>query len=77
MDSAGVTYCYNDLTGKILWTWGNGPPGSDNSTYAGTQTPYGDYPTFIQSIANGVVYLSCDEHTIPDPLYKGATMEAT
>ena len=72
----GVTYCYNDLTGKVLWTWGNGPPGSDNSTYAGTQTPYGDYPTFIQAIANGVVYLSCDEHTIPDPLYKGATMEA-
>jgi hypothetical protein len=72
---AGICYCYNDLTGKIEWTWGNGPPGSDNSTYGGLQIFYGDYPTQIQSIANGVVYLITDEHTIPDPIYKGS--EAT
>jgi hypothetical protein len=70
----GVTYCYNDLTGQIKWTWGNG--GSGNSTRAGFNTPYGVYPTFIQSVSNGVVYLATDEHTIPDPLYKGATYEA-
>jgi len=70
----GVTYCYNDLTGKVVWTYGNG--GAGNSTNAGFNTSYGDYPTFVQSIANGVVYLATDEHTIPDPLYKGATIEA-
>jgi len=68
---SGICYCYNDLTGKLEWTYGNG--GSGNSTYAGFNTSYGDYPTFIQSIADGVVYLATDEHTIIDPIYKGAT----
>jgi len=63
------------LTGKLLWTWGNGAPGSDNSTYAGFNTNYGDYPTQIQTIANGVVELATEEHTITNPIYKGATME--
>jgi hypothetical protein len=70
----GVCYCFNDVTGALLWTWGNGPAGSDNSTNAGTATPYGDYPTFVQAIANGVVYLATDEHTITDPIYKGASI---
>jgi len=72
---SGICYAYNDLTGKLLWTWGNGPPGSDNSTYAGFSTNYGDYPTQIQAIANGVVELATEEHTITNPIYKGATME--
>ena len=72
----GICYAYNDLTGKITFTYGNGPAGSDNSTNAGFQTPYGDYPTFVQSIANGVVYLETDEHTITDPIYKGAQVTA-
>ena len=54
---------------------GNGAPGSGNSTFAGTTTPYGDYPTFINAIGNGVVYLVTSEHTITDPIYKGATLE--
>ena len=72
----GVTYCFNDKTGNVVWTWGNGQPGSGNSTFAGLDTPYGVYPTFVQSISNGVVYSATDEHTIPDPLYKGATYQA-
>lgn len=71
---SGVCYCYSDTTGQLLWTWGNGQA-ADNSTNAGFNTPYGDYPTAIQSIANGVVYLGCDEHTTNDPIYKGATTE--
>jgi hypothetical protein len=70
----GTLYCYDDLTGKLLWTYGNG--GEGNSTYAGLSVPYGVYPTQIQSIANGVVYTATDEHTIPNPLYKGAVATA-
>ena len=71
---AGILYCYNDLTGKIEYTYGNGGPG--NTTNAGFNTPYGDYPTEIQAISNGVVYLVSDEHTITDPIYKGALARA-
>ena len=70
----GICYATNDLTGTLLWTYGNGATG--NSTNAGFQTPYGDYPTFVQSIAGGVVYLATDEHTITDPIYKGAQITA-
>jgi hypothetical protein len=68
----GVCYCYDDTTGNLVWTYGNGPPGSDNSTYGGLNVFYGDYPTMIQSIANGVIYLATNEHTVPNPIYKGA-----
>ncbi len=69
---SGVCYAYNDLTGNIDWTYGNG--GAGNSTYAGLQVFYGDYPTQIQSIANGVIYLATDEHTMPNPFYKGCLL---
>jgi hypothetical protein len=70
----GVTYCYDDLTGELLWTHGNGGPG--NSTNGGLQIFYGVYPTMIQAIANGVVYTATDEHTTTNPMYKGATARA-
>jgi hypothetical protein len=71
---SGILYAYNDLTGNIIFTYGNG--GEGNSTKAGLNVFYGDYPTMIQSIANGVVYLATNEHTVPNPIYKGATTEA-
>ncbi len=71
---SGVCYCFDDTTGKLLWTYGNG--GEGNSTNAGLSVFYGVYPTFIQSISNGVVYLATNEHTIPNPLYKGCTYRA-
>jgi hypothetical protein len=71
---SGVCYAFNDVTGKLLWTYGNG--GSGNSTDAGLTVFYGDYPTFIQSVSNGVIYLATNEHTIPNPLYKGCTYRA-
>ena len=70
----GICYARNDVTGDLLWTYGNGGPG--NTTNAGFNTPYGVYPTFIQAIANGVVYLATDEHTVTNPIYKGATLAA-
>jgi len=71
---SGVCYAFNDVTGQLLWTYGNG--GEGNSTYGGLQIFYGAYPTFIQSIANGVIYLATNEHTIPNPIYKGTVFTA-
>jgi hypothetical protein len=71
---AGVLYCYDLTTGNVLWTYGNG--GEGNSTHAGLNTFYGDYPTFIQAVGNGVIYEATTEHTITDPIYKGAMTRA-
>ncbi len=71
---SGTCYCYDDTTGVIKWTYGNG--GEGNSTYGGFNVFYGHYPTQISSISNGVVYLATVEHTIPDPLYKGSMTTA-
>jgi hypothetical protein len=70
----GVCYCYNLTTGNVVWTYGNG--GAGNSTYAGFNSFYGVYPTFINAVGNGVIYLVTTEHTITDPIYKGAVARA-
>ncbi len=70
----GTVYCYNDLTGALLWTYGNG--GAGNSTNAGFNYPYGDYPTQINAIGNGIIYLVTSAHTWPTPIYKGAMATA-
>ena len=71
----GVLYAYNDLTGALEWTYGNGAPGSDNCTYS-LSSPYGTYPTGIAAIGDGVVYLTSTEHTFTNPIYKGALYRA-
>ncbi len=72
----GVCYCYSDTTGQVLWTYGNGPIGSDNST-ASLSSPYGEYPFASGPISgNGLVYLMTNEHTVTDPIYKGALLYA-
>ncbi|MGA2681564.1 MAG: hypothetical protein ABSF44_07170, partial [Candidatus Bathyarchaeia archaeon] len=74
---SGICYAYNDQTGKLIFTWGNGGPSQpNNSTYAGFNGPYGVYPTQIQNVANGVVYLATDEHTVTNPIYVGSTLAA-
>ncbi len=70
----GVLYCYNDLTGKLLWTYGNG--GEGNSTDAYLNYPYGYYPMQIQAVGNGVIYMVTTAHTWPSPIYKGAFASA-
>ena len=60
---------------NLLWTYGNG--GEGNTTYAGfNRSLRRHYPTFIQNIAGGVIYIATNEHTIPNPLYKGSTYRA-
>jgi hypothetical protein len=70
----GILYCYDLTNGNLRWTYGNGGPG--NSTNSGYYTSYGDYPTFITAIGNGIVYLIATEHTSNAPIYKGALMRA-
>jgi hypothetical protein len=71
---SGTIYCYNDLTGKLLWTYGNG--GAGNSTNAGLNNAYGDYPTQINAVGNGVLYTVTTAHTWTTPIYKGALARA-
>ncbi|MGD0449757.1 MAG: PQQ-binding-like beta-propeller repeat protein [Candidatus Bathyarchaeia archaeon] len=70
----GILYCYDDTTGKLLWTYGNG--GEGNSTNSGFNWPYGNIPTFVNAIGNGIVYLITSEHTWVSPLYKGGLARA-
>ena len=74
MGYAGIMYCYNAKTGILVWTYGNG--GAGNSTNAGPNSPFGDYPTFINAVGNGVIYVVSSEHTINTPIYKGALARA-
>src|SRR5208283_4482337 len=71
---SGVMYCYSLATGNVLWTYGNG--GAGNSTNAGLNSPYGDYPTFINAVGNGVIYTVTTEHTIETPIWKGCLTRA-
>jgi len=69
---AGIVYCYSTATGNLLWTYGNGPSGSANSTDSGLESPFGNYPTFINAVGSGVVYTITTEHTEETPIFKGA-----
>jgi outer membrane protein assembly factor BamB len=64
----GILYAYDLENGNLLWTYGNG--GLGNSTYAGLGTAYGEYPIFIDVIADGKVYLATTEHSPNSPWYK-------
>ena len=65
----GILYCYDDTTGNLLWTYGNG--GAGNTTTSGSDTVYGHYPIFVDVIADGKVYVGTTEHSPDQPLYKG------
>jgi hypothetical protein len=69
----GIVYCYDLTNGNLLWTYGNG--GAGNSTESGFQVP-GRYPTFINAVGNGILYILTTEHTPETPIYKGALVTA-
>jgi outer membrane protein assembly factor BamB len=66
----GIMRCIDVKTGDLLWTYGNG--GEGNSTYAGFDTTWGHYPTWIGVIADGKIYTLTAEHSPNTPLYKDA-----
>ena len=69
----GVIFCYDEMTGDLLWSYGNG--GEGNSTNSGLAVP-GHYPTSINGIVDGVLYTVTTEHTVQTPIYTGATVRA-
>jgi hypothetical protein len=69
----GVMSCYDQKTGNLLWTYGNG--GAGNSTQSGFEVP-GPYPMSIYAIGNGIVYTTTTEHTTEMPLYRNAQQQA-
>jgi hypothetical protein len=69
---SGLLYCYDDLTGELKWTYGNGGPG--NSTSSGSITPYGYYPEFVECVADGKIYLVGNEHSPNSPMYKDSKL---
>ena len=73
---AGLLRCINTATGLTTWTFGNGPPGSSNSTNSGVNTPFGDYPTFVDAVGDGVIYTVTSEHTPETPLPPGSLERA-
>jgi len=66
---SGILSCWNDATGVLEWSFGDGGPG--NSTFAGLYTPYGYYPEFIECIGDGQIYMAGNDHSPTTPLYKG------
>jgi hypothetical protein len=71
---SGLLYCWNDSTGALEWTFGNG--GAGNSTFAGLYTPYGYYPMFIECIGNGIIYMAGNDHSPNSPMYKNSPLIA-
>jgi hypothetical protein len=70
----GILYCYDMASGDILWTYGNG--GEGNSTASGYAWPYGNIPTFINAVGDGIIYLITSEHTWTTPIYKDGLARA-
>jgi hypothetical protein len=68
----GVIFCYDEMTGDLVWSYGNGGEGnSTNNGLAVSRTP-----TSINAIADGIIYTVTTEHTVQTPIYKGAMARA-
>ncbi|MCW4005124.1 MAG: hypothetical protein NWF04_00790 [Candidatus Bathyarchaeota archaeon] len=60
----GVLYCYNIADGNLKWDY--------EAPSVGHESPYGNYPLSIGTIADGKVYLYSTEHSPTKPLWRGS-----
>ncbi|MCW4006571.1 MAG: PQQ-binding-like beta-propeller repeat protein [Candidatus Bathyarchaeota archaeon] len=60
----GEIHCFDLRSGDVNWVY--------NNTFSGDQTPWGLYPLFVATIADGKVYAFTSEHSPNVPPYKGA-----
>ena len=66
----GVVFAYNDSTGALEWTYGNGGEGNSTVPILGN---LGDISrVFIAAIADGKLFTFSDEHSPTTPLYKAS-----
>jgi outer membrane protein assembly factor BamB len=74
----GHVYARNSTTGALVWKFGDGQNPSDpRSTTSTGETPYGVYPFYGGfSIADGKIFVSNNEHTPTQPLWRGARIYA-
>jgi outer membrane protein assembly factor BamB len=64
----GILHCYDIKTGTQKWTY--------EATNVGGESPYGNYPISILSIADGKVFLGSSEHSPTKPLWRGSYLRA-
>ena len=61
---SGVLIAYDIKTGNILWNY--------TATQEGFESPYGNFPIGISSIADGKIYLTSSEHSPTQPMWRGS-----
>ena len=62
----GVLIAYDIKTGKQLWNY--------TAQNVGFESPYGNYPMGIGSIADGKIYIGAGEHSITQPPWRGPVL---
>jgi hypothetical protein len=60
----GELVAYNITTGEVLWTY--------TARQEGFESPYGNYPLFMDVIADGKLYMYSTEHSPTQPLWRGS-----
>lgn len=67
----GILYCYDIKTGELLWTY--------TAKGIGHESPYGNYPigrNSIVQIADGKIFLTSNEHSPTQPMWRGSYLRA-
>jgi cell division septation protein DedD len=63
---SGELVAYNITTGEVLWSY--------TARQEGFESPYGNYPLFLDCIADGKLYMYSTEHSPTQPLWRGSYM---
>jgi hypothetical protein len=68
---AGIVYCYDVKTGKLLWTYNATDPYVYSETWQ-REIGSSNWPLYIMFITDGKIYLGEVEHSPGDPRARGA-----